>query len=513
MKLVNSKINTDRLNHSLLIGFILIMVLVVADRWILLEEFAFRFVDDDQSIMWYGAREMALGHFHEPCFYGQNYNSMLESLLAVPFIKSGISYYIALPLITSLLALMPYFIISIILWFKNKKTATLLVISIPLLLPHEFGMITSIPRGFVTGVFVASLAALSMFSNKKITYFFASCLSGLALWLNPNSLLLVLPVLIFLVLKNYKKPSFYFLGFLGALPPAIMFWLTTRFYQAHPDYIVHRAWDFHFSTSILKISSVISYFDDISPVFWKMGWMVLLIWIVVVFILFRQKEIKAAFAFSAALLLLLFSLGIDKINDGYPTVFYSWSRMFIAVPLLLGVFVAKIRMNVKPHLVMFLLLIPVVFFGIKCVTVSSSVRKNTNPEINHNVYISSVFELKDLCSKINSAAKNQKADLIVVGNYPTKHLVNYGCPCLEEDFPVAIEPALDRRVWLLKEEENKKRGNILFTSIYADLFTEQLKINLGIFKISETPMIYMMNNNSMKTFLLLDSINMPLRLH
>jgi hypothetical protein len=26
-------------------------------------------VDDDQSIMGYGAREMAHGRFHEPCFY------------------------------------------------------------------------------------------------------------------------------------------------------------------------------------------------------------------------------------------------------------------------------------------------------------------------------------------------------------------------------------------------------------------------------------------------------------
>ena len=56
----------------------------------MLDQFGFRYVDDDQSIMWYGAVEMSQGRFHEPCFYGQNYNTMLEGFVAIPLLWSGI---------------------------------------------------------------------------------------------------------------------------------------------------------------------------------------------------------------------------------------------------------------------------------------------------------------------------------------------------------------------------------------------------------------------------------------
>ena len=64
--------------------------------------------DDDQALMWYGTVHFAHGHFPEPCFFGQNYGSMLESLLAVPlyYLKCPLNY--ALPLITLLLSLVPF---------------------------------------------------------------------------------------------------------------------------------------------------------------------------------------------------------------------------------------------------------------------------------------------------------------------------------------------------------------------------------------------------------------------
>ena len=64
--------------------FIVFLVTLVIDRVITLIRFGFIYTDIDQTVMWNGAYDYSRGIFHEPFFYGQAYNYMLESLLAVP---------------------------------------------------------------------------------------------------------------------------------------------------------------------------------------------------------------------------------------------------------------------------------------------------------------------------------------------------------------------------------------------------------------------------------------------
>ena len=103
---------TRRQEQLAWISLLLCLCLLVADRWLILHQFGFRYVDDDQAIMWNGAEEMAHGRFHEPCFYGQRYNTMLEGLVAVPLLWSGVEHEVALPLMTGVLALLPFMICS-----------------------------------------------------------------------------------------------------------------------------------------------------------------------------------------------------------------------------------------------------------------------------------------------------------------------------------------------------------------------------------------------------------------
>src|SRR5687767_13455783 len=92
--------------------FYFLFLLVITERMIVLLKFGFVYTDSDQTIQWLGLKEYSQGIFHEPRFYGQAYNSMLEALFAVPFYKMGVPAHIILPIITSLLALLPYFIIA-----------------------------------------------------------------------------------------------------------------------------------------------------------------------------------------------------------------------------------------------------------------------------------------------------------------------------------------------------------------------------------------------------------------
>jgi hypothetical protein len=103
--------------------------------------------------MWQGVMDYSAGIFHEPRFYGQSYNLMLESLFAVPLYKLGIPIYKALPIITSFFTIFPYLLITFLTFRKKSTTAGLIILSIPLLLLNEYALITCLSRGFVTGIF------------------------------------------------------------------------------------------------------------------------------------------------------------------------------------------------------------------------------------------------------------------------------------------------------------------------------------------------------------------------
>jgi len=75
--------------------YILLLILVFADRTNTLIHFTFKYTDCDQAVMWLGAKEIMQGKFHEPCFYGQSYNPMIESLFAVPLLS--VEYLIPTP--------------------------------------------------------------------------------------------------------------------------------------------------------------------------------------------------------------------------------------------------------------------------------------------------------------------------------------------------------------------------------------------------------------------------------
>ncbi len=64
------------------VALLALLGFLVFDRVRLFQEFFAKFIDEDQGIEWYAAREFLRGHFHEPCFFGQAYNSNVEGHLA-----------------------------------------------------------------------------------------------------------------------------------------------------------------------------------------------------------------------------------------------------------------------------------------------------------------------------------------------------------------------------------------------------------------------------------------------
>jgi hypothetical protein len=464
--------------------------------------------------MWYGAKEYAEGKFHEPYFFGQPYNTMLESLASVPLLSCGASYPVALTCTMSLFTLIPFILISIILFRRKKNIQSFIVLSIPLLLPNEYGMITAISRGCVTGSFIATFAILTIYFENKFRFLLFGLFSVLALWATSNSIVVLFPVGVWLLAENFRDKNFYLLTFFGAIPSALIWYFANRFYVIHPEYIIHNSWPLDFSLGRIKPHNWNDLFNYVTPIFWRVGCLIFPILVSVGIVLLRQKEKQAAIGVFSGALFLFFTLTINKVHDGYPTVFYSWGRMFLAIPLLLAVFLGRLHFpKLTFRTLCTFLLIPILCFTIKSSTIAKDVHREIVEKSEHNMYVSDISHLQLLCDTISEVSKKYKIDLIAVGYHHTKHLINYGCPCLRNDFPPTFEPIDDRRTWLLKELDSKIPKTILFAGINEDAFATQMKLNAGIMKVSNDPLLYILEGNSITTKVLLESLQMPMRLH
>lgn len=493
--------------------YCILFLLVIADRWILLEHFTFQYVDDDQSIMWYGAKEFSKGHFREPCFFGQSYNTMAESLAAVPLLWAGVSYPAALTIMMSLFTLLPFFIFSWLLLRSGKGVHALVVLAIPILLPVEFGMITAISRGVMTGVLFASLAVICLFRKFRGHYFLFGFFSMLGVYANPSSALLLFPAGLWLWMENYQDVKFYVQTAIGAVPALAIWFLSRLFYAQHPEYIVHGNWSLDMSLKIIKPYEWDKFFNHVTPVFWGLGWLIFPLLTVIAVLLMRGGQRKAGVALCGGIVLLFFSLTLLKVHHGYPSVFLSWARMFTALPVLIAVFISALRIPARAERFMpAIALIAIGFFAVKCTTVESIIQREIGRE-ERAMYVSRIDDLQRLCDTIYRATRAWNAELIVTGSHDTKHLITYACPCLNDSMPVIIEPALDRRTWLLDEEAGEVSSQVLFVGMYADAIPDSLRHHPDVSLISTDPLMLLLRNNSMQSEKMLRSVGLPMRPH
>jgi len=194
-----------------------IMLLSALDRLGVLLQFGFTHVGNDDAIFWQAVRDYAQGVFHEPFMYGQDYTVMLEAFTAVPFHLLGMPLNIALPVVTSLLIMLPFWSTAWWAHRQGKVTWSLAIAAFPILLPVTYGIITSMPRGFVGGC--AMLAAWPWCTTIDRPLWrgaAAGLVLGASLFLNPNSLLFVAPVALLFAWEERSNFRVHLAALLGA---------------------------------------------------------------------------------------------------------------------------------------------------------------------------------------------------------------------------------------------------------------------------------------------------------
>ena len=507
----------DKIHRS---AFLFILGLLLLDRLLVLYYFGFRYTDIDEMIFWLGANDYARGVFHEPFFYGQNYNYMLEAFFAVPFIWAGFSVKFVLPAVTSLLALFPYIFISYKLKSAGKFAAALFFLFIPLSLPAEYGMITSITRGFVAGLFFTSFLIYPLLMpGKRSSWVIAGIFSAIAFILNPNSLNVSMPVLAYLFFVNYRSWNFYLLGIASALPFLVIDWWAKRFYELNPEYLVHSMWklSYSFSTMIKSFNNLDRFFAWLFPFFPFAGWLVLFVLPVIGIFLYRKSREKALAVFTGWAFA-VFMLGINKVNDGYDNIFLSSVRMYLGMPLFLAISVFwflesfRIREQVISWL---LVVVAVCFLAFKTVTMPHFVEGQTRVGNFGPVAVESNHELSRKCDWLSDIVKGQPVDLIIfVSNWkynvPYMTLMSYGCPSLRPEIPVSVLNVYERRTWIFLNEKKTVRENVL---IFGEFDFERLNKIGNYSRLNEDPPIHLLKSNTLTADQLLQELEVQYKRH
>ena len=489
--------------------YFVLFILIIIFRYFVLEEFSFKYTDSDQSIMWLGLKNYSEGLFYEPRFYGQSYNTMLEAFFAVPLFKLGVPAYKILPIITSVFSLAPYFIISLFVFFKKSPTIALLILSIPLLLPIDYSLITSLSRGFVTGIFISSFGAIAIFfPRSRISFLFCSFITIVGFSVNSNSILIALPCLLFLFFENSKNIFFYIYSAIGIALGISIYFGVDHFYALNPFYDLHK-FPFYYSFDELKasLSHLDIFFNGISPIFWHTGFIVLLLFAVIAVVLYKQKKIKETFIVLLVPIAIIITLGVNKVHDGNNSIFFSITRMYLSIPILICISLSFLDNLIYSRLLYVYLIIPCAYFTYGIKNLDKTIDKDVSPKINHVVAIMEVKRLYKECNYLKTISDKYNIQLIVISNHYFYDFYDYGCPSCIDKFPNTLRPIYERRTWRLVEDEKKVYSNILIIDTDRD-FENQYKF---VKRIGDANEFFLIENNKMFTMDLLDKLKIEYR--
>jgi len=486
--------------------FVLLLACVVAYRFYVLDVFAFRFIDSDQAIMWLGTTDYAAGIFHEPRFYGQDYNTMLESLLAIPLYWCGVPLYLALPVITTLLTLLPFVLLAVLTFRKRSQAAGLLILLIPLLLPFEYDMMTSLPRGFVTGIAVSSACLAAVFyPDSRKALFFAGLFCVLGYSVNANAAIISLPCLLYLFVHNFRNRSFYIFCGTGIVAGAGIHLAIAGFYLLHPHYVVHSYVLTYESQFLLHgLSGMDKFFNPVAPIFWKNGFLVLPLFLLFAWLLYRKNNKAAALSFLLIPFMIIATLGLSKVHDGGPSAFFSLSRMYLGIPVLLALAVSFFPIRTAKWQI-FILLHPVLLVVLKV----QNTRDYIGGELKENgtFKITTVPKLRKRCDDLNRLAQQLDVELIVIGDHGYYDFYAYGCPACDEQFPRTLRPGSDRRAWRVADEENRVYDRLLIVDEQRKLHEEYGNVSA----VAGTTDAYLVTGNAKPLRELLRAMKYPMR--
>jgi len=456
-----------------------LLVLSILQRAFVLGTFGFHYIGIDDALIQQVAIDHGNGIFREPYLYGQNYNPMLEALLAAPFVRLGAAPWIMLPIITSLLALLPFWSIALWCWRNGQQSAALVFAATPLFLPIEWGLITTMPRGFVHGIaFLGFVPWTVQLDRSILKHGLTGLLLSAAVLCNPNALPIAAGIAVWLLFYNYRSGAFWINGSLGITPVAAYYFWGQRYFSIHPDHLIHELSqaDLGFDVMLLKegMLGLSMHLAHMTPFPGPANVLAPLIIIAGILVVWRRGNRTMAMSLGTVMLVYTLALGIVKVHEGCASVFFPLSRMFLAIPILLATALALILTAVQFHTraSVLLLLGAILSVGLHMMRSESTVQHELASQSCAYVREEPLSLIRGRCEAIKAAALANHAVVVAPIRWPgirvdhvehfIAHFTCYACAQLVQDFPPIVGIGFDRRSWVRAEYGSRPPGRVLF---------------------------------------------------
>ena len=455
----------------LTITFYVFIALLIASRIQLFFDLNINYIDSDMPFMWAGIKDYSQGLFYEPRFYGQDYNTFMESLFAVPLYWLGIPVYYALPVVSHIVAIFPFLFTAFYLFYKERKENAILILSILLCLTPGYYIMTSQPRG-ISGVFLTGFFILSILHPTNFRFLVLNTLlSVLAYFVTPNSVVVSVPLMAFLFFQNYKNKKYYVTTFCCLLIAIPCYLFFDKFYKDYPGYIVYglqNDWSPSYFFETLKHLN--RNFAHICILTEENCSLLLVLIFCLAIALFRKNKI-AFLAFLSFLSLILLSFFTSKVNDGVVWPFYSYSRMYIGIPMVIALFTVFFQIRSR-ILILCLLVVTLGYSSFKFITFKSSLAYHTDEKRWNGIHLTPLPMILEACEDFKGICKKNDADFLLISStFWMSTYLNYGGQCIDKDFPASEETFAERRYWVREGNKEKVFRRFIFLSVDFDFDT------------------------------------------
>lgn len=486
------------INYWWRIGWYLALIVFLAYRVFILLQYHVQYTDYDQTLIWDAAYDMAHGNFYEPKFYGQTYVVLLESLFAVPLVWMGVEVNMAVPLVTFIMAITPFLLVSFFEHRKGNHPGAVTVLAIALCLPVEYDLITGLSRGFVGGLFLASFGLLALYKPSNPSILLAGIFMALGVVVTPNSLLLVVPLVVLLVYKSEQRLKTTGLLLLSALPGIGYEVFSQVYYHYHPEHIVWTElnMDWQWELWLQSFTELDFLLGNLVPVLWSQGWVLPLLFVVLVFVFIRQRKTGPLLVVLCVLLVWLVTIGLWKGHNGYRNLFLPMARIYLAFPLLLC-FIAC-RYLIKPRAALFMAAASLVLIPLKLWSVDATWQHHFTEARAWIVRPIEVKVLEQKCTDARVLAGQYDCDLVLVGFGFVEggYSMCYGCHSLTGN-DINITYGYDRRTWRLQELAEQRYDRILFIAGDTATFQAQMDTALINYVRVDEPNTYLITGTSL----------------
>jgi hypothetical protein len=282
-------------------------------------------------------------------------------------------------------------------------------------------------------------------------------------------------------------------GLAGLLSGLLTHLTLNRFYSMNPNYELHRpVSEFSLTYFVEGIEKWNLFFGDVTPLFWGQGFFVLIIPIFSAVYFVRKRQFHYAIVAISLLPVILLPLFNSRLYNAADTVFYSYSRMYLAVPLLFGLLLYLIHWKKIPRLVLLPLAGILVF---KIALFSDKLEQRLNEST--YILVRPVHDVLERCAQLETLSKKHQVDLIIINDFGYI-IENYTCGICTQKELKTLYPSYERRTWRLVEDRDVVYANILV--IDGNLSNEK---GIVFQEINDT--FYLIKDNKQTTYeLMLD---------